>query len=66
MRIAFQMRDYICIFAYPPGYDEAVDQLDNLLEQRNSGVLSEAHKLPRLRAWSPPQLTAESPCLRRR
>ncbi|MDE0388829.1 MAG: hypothetical protein OXI75_09035 [Rhodospirillales bacterium] len=50
MRIAFQMRDYICIFTYPPGYDEAVDQLDNLLEQRNSGALSEAHYSPRLQA----------------
>ena len=40
MTVAFKMHDDICVFAHPPEYDEAVDQLDHLLERRNSGALS--------------------------
>ena len=43
MRIAFDMHDDVCVFAHPPGYDEAVDELDHLLERRNFGTLSEVH-----------------------
>ena len=43
MRIAFEMHDDVCVFAHPPGYDEAVDELDLILERRNFGALSELH-----------------------
>lgn len=42
MVIAFEMHDDVCVFAHPPGYGEAVDELDHLLERRNSGALLEA------------------------
>ena len=48
MTIAFKMHDGVCVFAHPPEYDEAVDQLDHLLEWRNSGTLSSMRYRPAL------------------
>ena len=43
MTIAFRMHGDFCVFTHPPRYDEAVDQLNHLLERCSFGTLSEAH-----------------------
>ena len=45
MALAFEMRQDVCVFVHPPGDDAAVAELDDLLERRDSGTLSQARYL---------------------
>ena len=41
MTIAFEMREDVCVFAHPLRDDRAAEELDNLLEERDTGALPE-------------------------
>ena len=45
MKIAFEMQREVCVFAHPPGHGGAADELDDLLERRDSGAMSQARYL---------------------
>lgn len=48
MPLAFRMNEDVCVFVHhPPAGDEAAEELDDLLERRDSGALP---KEPRLQA----------------
>ena len=41
MTMAFEMHGDVCVFTHPPGYEGAVDTLDELLARRDAGTLSQ-------------------------
>ena len=45
MSLAFEMHQDVCVFVHPPADDAAVAALDDLLERRACGTLSQARYL---------------------